>query len=606
MTSKKPRLTLMLMSALLLSSLGSDAFAAPVATTTALAVSPNPALQGQTVTLTATVTGDAPRGEVVFNDVTPGSSSNLGKAVVSASGMATLSVRFNESGNRSLSAIYMGDAKNDKSSSPELLLTVNLPPTSTVLTANPNPADLDRRVTMSATVTGNGPEGNVIFKEGDTILGSGTIDVQSGVAVFSAPFGTKGDHLITASYEGDRRNAASSAEVSLAVNGLATSTVLTSPDRVPMGRTVTLKATVSGSTPAGTITFMDGVVSLGTATINAYGTATFDATFTTMGSHSITARYEGDTRNDASLSGAALLMVEEMVDKALSNTVLTVSPNPAMVGQSVTLTATVTSPAPAGSAPTGTVTFMDDSTALGTATVNASGIATLTTTFMERGRHHLTALYGGDTSNTLSDSEAVSLTVDRAISDTVLTVSQNSVMVGQNMILTATVTGVAPTGHVSFMDGNSQLDSVEINASGMATLTTSFATAGSHALTALYRGDTKNIPSESPAVSLMVDKALTSTVLIVSPNPAVATDVVRLTAEITGSAPTGTVTFSVGTIVRQANVVRGFQGTPAKATFSGSLPEGQYSITASYGGNANNTASSSAASSLTVGPAMCP
>jgi hypothetical protein len=47
-------------------------------------------------------------------------------------------------------------------------------------------------------------------------------------------------------------------------------------------------------------------------------------------------------------------------------------------------------------APTGTVTFLDGSTTLGTSAVNAGGAATLSVSTLTVGRHTLTANYAGD------------------------------------------------------------------------------------------------------------------------------------------------------------------------------------------------------------------
>src|SRR5216684_9397392 len=77
----------------------------------------------------------------------------------------------------------------------------------------------------------------------------------------------------------------------------------------------------------------------------------------------------------------------------ITNTVLSSSPNPSVFGQSVTFTATVGSAADI--APTGTVTFSDGATSLGTGTL-ASGQATFTTSSLAIGSHSITGQYGGD------------------------------------------------------------------------------------------------------------------------------------------------------------------------------------------------------------------
>jgi Bacterial Ig-like domain (group 3) len=69
------------------------------------------------------------------------------------------------------------------------------------------------------------------------------------------------------------------------------------------------------------------------------------------------------------------------------------SASPALFGQTVTFTATVTS---VGGTPSGTVTFEDGTTVLGVASLNGSGQATYTTSSLSAGTHGITAAYGGD------------------------------------------------------------------------------------------------------------------------------------------------------------------------------------------------------------------
>ena len=86
------------------------------------------------------------------------------------------------------------------------------------------------------------------------------------------------------------------------------------------------------------------------------------------------------------------------------HSVVVSSANPSVFGQSVTFTATVTANAPGSGTPTGTVTFMDGSTTLGTGTLNGSGVATFSTSGLSVGSHSITAVYGGDTDFTTSTS----------------------------------------------------------------------------------------------------------------------------------------------------------------------------------------------------------
>src|SRR5262249_38170770 len=74
---------------------------------------------------------------------------------------------------------------------------------------------------------------------------------------------------------------------------------------------------------------------------------------------------------------------------------------------------------------------------------------------------------------------------------------------------TARVAAVAPgagtpTGTVTFKDGNVVLGTFAVGADGTATLTTSFAAAGGHAVTAVYNGDA-NFAGSSQALTEQVN-----------------------------------------------------------------------------------------------------
>ncbi len=167
---------------------------------------------------------------------------------------------------------------------------------------------------------------------------------------------------------------------------------------------------------------------------------------------------------------------------------LTGSPNPAKVGEAVTLTATIT-----GNSPSGTVTFKSASTTLGTVTLSG-GVATLTTSFASAGNRSLTASYGGDATNTASTSAVLRLPVNKTASAITVTAMPNPVVVDQTVTLKATVTGNAPSGTVTFKSASTILGTAPLSA-GEATLTASFASVGNRPITASYGGDTSNTDS---------------------------------------------------------------------------------------------------------------
>jgi hypothetical protein len=93
-----------------------------------------------------------------------------------------------------------------------------------------------------------------------------------------------------------------------------------------------------------------------------------------------------------------------LLARYITTTNLSSSPNPSVYGQSVTLTAIVSSDGPSATA--GAVTFKNGTKWLGKATLNA-GVATLTTTKLPAGTLSITARYNGDVQSVKSTSPAL-------------------------------------------------------------------------------------------------------------------------------------------------------------------------------------------------------
>jgi len=153
--------------------------------------------------------------------------------------------------------------------------------------------------------------------------------------------------------------------------------------------TATVKATTSG-TPTGTVTFKDGTTTLSTSALSS-GIAKFTTSTLAGGTHSITAVYGGNV----SYAGNTSPALSQVVNKQATSTAVVSSLNPSTFGHAVTFTATAK--ATTSGTPTGTVTFRDGTTTLGTGALS-SGIAKFTTSRLARGTHSITAVYGGNVS----------------------------------------------------------------------------------------------------------------------------------------------------------------------------------------------------------------
>src|SRR6202022_958176 len=157
-----------------------------------------------------------------------------------------------------------------------------------------------------------------------------------------------------------------------------------------------------------------------------------------------------------------------------------------------------------------------------------------------------------------------------------------------------------PTGTVTFKNGTGTLGTGTLSG-GSATFTTSTLTVGTHSITAVYNGGANLCASTSPALSQVGNQAASTTSVVSSVNPSAVGQAVTFTATVkpaTSGTPTGTVTFNDGgTVLGTGKLSLG------KATFTTSaLSVGSHSITASYGGDANFTASTSAPLTQMVRP----
>jgi hypothetical protein len=196
---------------------------------------------------------------------------------------------------------------------------------------------------------------------------------------------------------------------------------------------------------------------------------------------------------------------------APTTTTLTLSPAAPTAGQSVTFSATV-APTTGSGSPTGTVTFLDGTTTLGTGTL-ASGTASFTGS-LAAGAHAITASYGGDTTYAASVSTVDNLTIGSAptlaATTTQLTALPTTASSGTTINFKASVTetsGTAtPTGTVTFSDGTTSIGTGSL-ASGVATFSTATLSVGTHSITATYGGDTANAASSSSAVVVTITAA---------------------------------------------------------------------------------------------------
>jgi hypothetical protein len=391
----------------------------PAATTTSnVSLSSSTAVYGQPVTVTATVsntqTAVTPSGTVGFYD----GSTELVAVPVEAGGIATLTFYSLSLGKHTITASFSDPAGNFTASSSlsAASLTIGKASTTTTLTDTTSTPVYGQSVTFTATVAPDAPStatptGTVTFKDGSTVLA--TVSLSGGSALFTTSklaLGSK--HAITAYYNGTSNFGTSQNSpadpVSVSQDG-ANAVVTSSVPKPVYGQSVTLTAKVTASapgsgTPTGTVTFYDGTTSLGTATLS-NGVASIKTTALLVGANSLTVVYGGDSNFLGTTSPALTLTVKDS-----TRTGLTSSSPTAAHGTQVTFTAAVLPVAPGSGTPTGTVSFWDGSTLLGTVNLS-NGTAQLMYVFTLPGSYKIKAVYSGDPDFLSSTSSVLTETI---------------------------------------------------------------------------------------------------------------------------------------------------------------------------------------------------
>jgi hypothetical protein len=310
-----------------------------------------------------------------------------------------------------------------------------------------------------------------------------------------------GNYFITATYSGDVNFASTVVSLHQKVHAFASTTALTSsPNPSGPGQSVNYRATVSssGGTPTGFVTFREGNTVLGQIPLDSSGVAVLASTATPLGSHTITAVYNSDTLFAWS-NGST---VQNVV--AATTTTVGVSPNPAAYANPVTFTATVAPVQTGAGVPTGSVTFSEGATTLGSAPVDSTGHAAFNISTLSVGNHTVTGTFNG-TSGWQSSSGNAPVLLVQETTGTGITSTPNPSQPGQNVTFTATVTAThpaagVPVGTVVFSEGSTTLATVPLDAIGRASFGTSTLSAGSHTIKASFTGATGWLASNASMV----------------------------------------------------------------------------------------------------------
>jgi subtilase family serine protease len=613
-------------------------WATPQVTGTGLVLVNNTISPGQTINPSGSVVlaasivsqtgGPAPTGTVSFQDITKGTTVatvalNIGTGETSTATDTVTGVL--SQGGHQIEVNYSGDTNYAPANSGPVVIEVQPSSTTTAITTSTATPIGGSTFTVDATVTsldaGSGalpPSGTVDFRLDGVSQGTEQVVTGSPSTAsinMTAPY-TAGAHQVVGFYSGDSNYYNSTSQAATITIAQVTPTItLTPATTTPLaGSQLLITASISPPTsglapPTGTVTFTLDGASLGSATVNSGtpSTATITITAPGVGGHTLQATYSGDT-NYTSVTSSAVTITISKTATTLALVPATTTP---LGGSSLQVVATLSITGTSTATPTGTVTFTMDGTTQGTATLAGGTTATTSITVPASGSHTLQASYGGDSNFLASTSPSVNIIVAKTPTTTVVSPATTTPTVGTPLVVNATITpstagSTQPTGNVTFtVDGVSAgVESVVAGSPSTASVTISTLTSGTHVLVASYSGDTDYAASVSASVTITVGKSPSTTVVTPATLTPTAGSSLVVAAAVTSAStssvnPTGTVTFLLDGVIQGTGTVT--SGSPSTASFTIPLiTAGSHVLTATYSGDTNYAASTSAPVAITA------
>jgi len=342
---------------------------------------------------------DLPTGQVSYSILNSGSTAVASGTASIASGAASIPVANTlAAGLYTVSLSYAGDSNYNAATAAIAALHVGaiLPVISWA-----QPSAITYGTSLSGVLNASAANGSTAVAGSFSYTATPTGG--SAGAVTGATLLAEGSYTLTASFTPTDTAVYSTATASvpLAV-GRATPTLSwATPAPIPYG---TALAAVLNPTAAFNSATVPGSFTYTATPTGGSATAVTGATLLAAGSYTLTASF---TPTDATNYSAANTTTTVTIHQAASTLQLASSVNPVLLLNPTTLTATVSSTA---GTPSGTVTFLDGTTPIGSGSL-ANGVATLTLATLAVGSHSLSAGYSGATNFSASASSALTQAV---------------------------------------------------------------------------------------------------------------------------------------------------------------------------------------------------
>lgn len=539
----------------------------------------------------------------------------IGEPQKVVAGKAPLELYGDKAGERDITATFTpADGTKWAPSTGTVKVTVQQAPaerTRTDLSASNSAPAAGEDITLTATVkadsTTENIEGSYDFYDGDTKLNTNPVDVDTITrqATFTTSF-EAGSHKLRAVFTPTDKTRWTSSDdtktVTVSGDASAKSSVeLTVPDKAFTGEPVTIEAKASPSDLAGKIQFFHQGKQIGEKSVEAGGTATIEYAFPEAGTHQVSAKFIPSKTGAYGPSNEKKSRRITVKDRVAEESQLTLTPpRSAEINTDATITATVT-PADA----TGTVTFYDGDTEIGSAKVDG-GTATITHSFDELGEHPLRATFVSDNKARATDAEATSaypLTVINpgesfGVTTSIALNAPASIAAGKLFPLDINVAPADAKGHVEIFDGDRSIGTVRVSM-GRAKKPISLV-AGSHTIRAVFTPEDERFSTAETSRTIIATgnggKPIKSEpyMTLDAPQNVRANDTFTVTATLERDDLAGRIEFYNGNqILGASNVKKG------KAEQEVRLPEGTHVLHAVFT-PANGTVYSEANAAVTV------
>jgi hypothetical protein len=338
-------------------------------------------------------------------------------------------------------------------------------------------------------------------------------------------------------------------------NPVVSVTPSSNPVSYGSSETLTARITGPGVTPTGTVTFFDGSGQLGPATLSG-GMATYATTAFSVGTHSISASYSGDSNYNPGTSTPFNLTVQKGVPTITLSVVSTTLVNTQTLNVGITASGAIGNPAPQGSVILTEGGYSSPATTLNAGTANitvpagalALGSDTLTVTYTPSASSGM--LYTA-ASQTLT---VTVLQIGTAASTVTLKISPVAITDRQGVGVTASVAGgtgqATPTGTVALASGTYHAEAALANGAAIFNIPAGTLPDGSDTVTATYSGDGMYASSTATSTVTVSTVLMTAT----APSPVRA-----------GSSTTATLTLTAGSYSGTMNLSCALSTSPANA-----------------------------------------